>query len=629
MSSRIGSLLLMLIILAAMAACEVKTTEDARCGDGKMQPGEECDGTDVAGRTCLNFDYYTGALACSEDCKLDFSACNAGGSCGDGIIQVAFGESCDDQALGEATCTSIGHAGGVLACAADCTFDVSGCAVCGDEVISEPFEDCEDDDLQGASCENLGYYGGSLACSDQTCTYDTSNCETFGWCGDGTIQQSRESCDGANLNGHTCESLGYYGGMLTCNEGCSIDFTSCEAAGFCGDGIISAYRGEECDQTNFGEQTCRSLRHWGGTPVCNGACQITGCLNIVQIASGPNHSCARISDGTVRCWGSNQFGQLGDGTTTNSTTPVTVSGLADVISVSVGADATCAAVATSGALHCWGHNDVGQLGDGTTTDRHLPMLISAIASVDQVSLGHRFSCARQGSTGRIYCWGINNEGQLGRSSPEISLTPNPVLDQYNSEFYAMDLSVGHSHACGRVYSGIVYCWGANGSGQLGDGTTTSSPVPKQAAINMNTISAGEDHTCGVTFTREVQCWGVNSSGQLGNGTLMESTLPVTVQGLSTATSVAAGINHTCARLQNETVSCWGANGYGQLGTGSPSGSLTPVAVPGLATVDTIDASNSTCAVNLFGDAHCWGSNQSGQLGDGTLIDRTSPALVSE
>ena len=615
-----------LLSLSLASACEVDTPKP-RCGDGRAQAGEECDGADVLGRTCISSGFYGGELACNDECQLVYTGCAAAGSCGDEVIQDAFAELCDGTTLGGATCESLGHAGGELACASDCTFDISGCAVCGDGAVGTPFEDCDGDDLQGSSCETLGYYGGTLACDPQTCAYDVTDCAAYGRCGDNQIQSNRESCDGPDFGEVTCESFGYYGGVLACNQ-CAFDFSPCEQHGWCGDGIIAAWKGEQCDLNNFGGETCRSLRHWSGMAVCNGACQITGCLDLEQVSVGPAHACAVVSDGTVRCWGSNSFGQLGDGTTTSRLTPVAVTGLSTtIVQVGVGNDFSCA-LDSSQRVHCWGRNTTGQLGDGTTNDRAVPMVISSMASAEQLAVGSDFACARR-SSGSVSCWGNNTFGQLGDGTTTYRTTPVYVQDPGLYDYHASQVSAGETHTCGLNLSGEVHCWGSNSSGQLGDGTTENRTRPVLAASNQSSVDAGSHHTCAVQYLQGVSCWGRNTSGQLGDGTLVQRTSPVTVIGLSSVTAVASGLGHTCALLLNETVLCWGGNTSGQLGDGTTTARLTPVAVTGLATVSSLAASDSTCAVNLYGDAHCWGGNMYGQLGDGTNLDRTAPVAIAE
>mgnify|MGYP001004224740 CR=1 FL=1 len=615
-----------LLSLTLASACEVDTTTEPRCGDGVAQAGEECDGTDVLGRTCISTGFYGGALACDEDCMLDYTGCTAVGSCGDDVIQDAFGESCDGETIGGVTCESLGHGGGELACAADCTYDVSGCAVCGDGAVTAPFEDCDGSDLQGSTCESLGYYGGTLACDEQTCGWDLTDCAAYGICGDNELQTNREACDGPEFGGATCESFGYYGGVLACNH-CALDFTPCEAHGWCGDGIVAAWIGEECDLNNFGGKTCRSLRHWSGTAVCNGMCQITGCLDIIQLSVGTSHACAVVSDGTIRCWGDNTFGQLGDGTTVDRLSPAIVPGLNGIVQVGVGQDFTCA-LDQSQRVHCWGRNVNGQLGDGTTTDRMVPMVISTMASAEQLAVGDDFACASR-SNGSVSCWGSNAFGQLGDGTTTYRTTPVYVMETAGFNYNASKVTAGARHACGVSVMGAVSCWGDNTFGQLGDGTTVKKHNPVVVAQNQSAVDAGAYHTCAIQLLQGVSCWGSNAHGQLGDGTTVGHTSPVAVVGLSSVTAVAAGFNHTCALLQNESVMCWGENVSGQLGDGTTFDRTAPVAVTGLATVRSLSAADSTCAVNLYGDAHCWGSNTSGQLGDGTTINRPAPTAVSE
>ncbi len=624
MSSRIGFIMLALTCSATLAACKVKTTEDPRCGDGKMQPGEDCDGTDFGGGTCLSFDFYGGELACTEDCTLEISSCVAAGSCGDGILQAAFGESCDEDQLGGQTCETQGRAGGVLACTQDCSFDTSGCATCGDGVIMEPFETCEGDDLQGASCLTLGYYGGTLACSDQTCTLDTSNCETYGRCGDSVIQASQEACDGANLNGTDCTSEGYYEGTPVCSPGCTFDWSPCYQYGRCGDNLMQGYRGEQCDGTDFGGATCRTLRHWSGNIACNGQCNVTGCLDIEQITTGLTHTCALISDGTVRCWGGNQFGQLGDGTTTNRSTPVTVTGLSDIKQIEAGDNHTCAVSNNNGLVYCWGSNMSGQLGDGTTFSRSVPTQVPSLLNVLEVASGGVFTCVLHGNR-QVSCWGANNAGQLGDGTTAARSTPAPVTNLDS----VTQISAGAAHAC-AIQSGVtLWCWGNNNVGQLGDNSSIQRNAPVQISSTMSSVSAGGTHTCGRNSANQAFCWGSNAGGQLGLGDNNPRFVPTQIMSISNATQVAAGSQHTCARLLDESVLCWGSNYSGQLGNGSTTNSGIPVAVTGLTTVDTISVSEASCAVSLFGEAFCWGANLQGQLGDGTLVNRSSPTLLAE
>lgn len=199
----------------------------AVCGDGVMEGAEACDGSELGGLSCVELGWNLGELACAADCSLDVSACVGGGpECGNWTAE--WGEECDTGDLAGATCESIGFAAGAgtLACRRDCTFDPSGCGPppdCGNQVIDAP-EECDGPDLGGQSCESRGYLGGDLGCG-ANCVLDESRC-TNAECGDG-VQEGSEECDGTDLDGHDCVMLGYGGGTLACDEYCLFEVSGC------------------------------------------------------------------------------------------------------------------------------------------------------------------------------------------------------------------------------------------------------------------------------------------------------------------------------------------------------------------------------------------------------------------
>jgi alpha-tubulin suppressor-like RCC1 family protein len=353
--------------------------------------------------------------------------------------------------------------------------------------------------------------------------------------------------------------------------------------------------------------------------------------DIAQVAGGREHICALTTGGGVKCWGRNIEGQLGDGTTTQRTSPVDISGLTSGVSaIAAGGFHTCA-VTTGGGVKCWGLNSNGQLGDGTTTQRLTPVDVSGLTSgVSAIAAGLDHTCAVT-TGGGVKCWGLNSSGQLGDGSTTQRTTPVDVSGLTSG---ISAIAAGGSHTCARTTGGGVKCWGFNGNGQLGDGTFTQRTTPVDVSgltSGVSTVAAGGFHTCALTTGGGVKCWGRNVEGQLGDGTTTQRTTPVDVSGLTSGVgAITAGREHTCALTTGGGVKCWGLNGNGQLGDGTVTLRVTPVDVSGLTSgVSAIAAGGGhTCAVTTSGGAKCWGVNFNGQLGDGTITQRLTPVDVS-
>ena len=256
-----------------------------------------------------------------------------------------------------------------------------------------------------------------------------------------------------------------------------------------------------------------------------------------QVSAGTSHSCARLADGTVRCWGLNTNGRLGDGTTTQRTSPVTVlsaaaTPLAGVVSVSAGGSHSCA-VLTSGAVRCWGNNANGQLGTGLTTSLSFASTnVVGISTATQVSAGTSHSCARL-ADGTVRCWGLNTNGRLGDGTTTQRTSPVTVLSAAATPLAGVvSVSAGGSHSCAVLTSGAVRCWGNNANGQLGTGLTTSlsfaSTIATGIASGVN-VSAGGSHTLLVStssvLSSVVNAMGLNTNGQLGDGSVTQRTAP--------------------------------------------------------------------------------------------------------
>jgi len=299
---------------------------------------------------------------------------------------------------------------------------------------------------------------------------------------------------------------------------------------------------------------------------------------VVMISAGDYHTCALTSSGGVKCWGENQNGQLGNGTKTNSSIPVAVSGLSSgVIAISTGSYNTCALIA-GGSLKCWGWNGLGQLGNGNTTDSSVPVTISGLSQLMAVAEGYGHTCVLT-TNGEVKCLGYNEYGQLGNNSKTNSSTPVKVSGLSGP---LGGISLADVHSCVYKVDGTTYCWGLNDVGELGNGTTVDSPKPVQVSGStgvLTTINAGGGQACGLTVSGGLKCWGDNTYGQLGDGTTTNRSTLNTVPSLTSGVAmVSVGYMHSCALMMNGGMKCWGRNASGQLGNGTTTGSLIPVNV---------------------------------------------------
>jgi alpha-tubulin suppressor-like RCC1 family protein len=399
---------------------------------------------------------------------------------------------------------------------------------------------------------------------------------------------------------------------------------------------------------------------------------VNGLTDVVEIVAGDNHACARTQTNGVWCWGANDRGQLGDGTTTDRRAPIAVAGLGDVVDLDARAFETCA-VLRDGSVRCWGANGSGQLGDGSTTDHSSPVTVSGLTDAVEVEVGSRDACIRR-SGGGVMCWGANSHGEIG----DGSVVDRPAPTNVGSFTDAVGLELGLSHACGRSAAGNVVCWGSNSKGQIGDGNgydTIYLPTPVRGLSGIAAGYAGEVATCatdsggqtwcmgptlfapGVTDlvpTRHaaldgsiqigivrshgcalrpdgtVSCWG--TGGLLGDGGMTDSNVPVPVVGLTDAVEIGVGWFHSCARRATGEIVCWGHNDYGQCGNPIAGSAPAPVPVTGISGATRLAVGLYTsCVINGDGTVSCWGANQDAYCDDGTglVIDSSAdPNIVS-
>jgi alpha-tubulin suppressor-like RCC1 family protein len=343
---------------------------------------------------------------------------------------------------------------------------------------------------------------------------------------------------------------------------------------------------------------------------------VPGLRGAVQIVAGGGHACARLEDGSVHCWGRNDSGELGDGTTRSSMVPVVVSGLYGATDIAAGGSHSCAR-RTDGALVCWG--SVEQLGDGQSSMRLQPLVVKGVEHAERIFLGGSRSCARE-RDGAVVCWGEGHSAPFALGADATG-----------------ELAAGESHRCVRLTNGTARCWGKNDKGQLGGpaiirGSEHALVVDVPGLVGIVAISGGQNHTCVLLADATVRCWGDNLVGQLGDGrpnplaqpierqgplpTLTNG--PVQVSGLRGVTSISARGDLTCALLANRTVACWGA------------GLRAPTPVEGLHdAIGIATGAEHACAWLKDGHVECWGRNSSNELGDGTTTSRPGPGPVPE
>jgi alpha-tubulin suppressor-like RCC1 family protein len=345
------------------------------------------------------------------------------------------------------------------------------------------------------------------------------------------------------------------------------------------------------------------------------------------VNAGSGHTAAIKNDGTLWSWGINHRGQLGDGSNVFSKkTPAQESTGSDSwMSISVGNDFTIA-TQTNGSLWGWGINTYGQIGDGTTKHGLVPHQESWTDSDwDKISAGGNHATALK-QDGTLWSWGDNGFGQLGDGNTTIRHIP---VQRPSTTAWGM-VSVGKNFVVALKQNFTVWSWGCNDYGQLGDGTTTMSNDPVQESTHgtdWRFVSAGDEHAVAIKDINTIWSWGYNGSGRLGNHSSANSSVPVQENSHSTWSTASAGAKHTAAiKSSDKTVWSWGYNYFGQLGDGSTSSSNVPQAESSGANHSMVSAGGShTMAIrgNIPSTIFGTGSNSFGQLGDNTTTNRSS------
>ncbi len=416
----------------------------------------------------------------------------------------------------------------------------------------------------------------------------------------------------------------------------------------------------------------------------------------ISVSSGSYNSCLIASNYQSYCWGLNTNGQIGDGSNVNKSTAtlvsttniigapaatISVTGTTKLINANgnvwrrytnnknvdistknwskfaAGTSHNCA-VDTDGQAYCWGLNTNGQLGDNSTTQRNTPTAVNTASgtsalygkTIKAITAGASHTCAIA-SDNLPYCWGLNTSGQLGDGGTTQRPAAVAVTTGALAGKTVIDIAAGGNHTCALASNNLVYCWGLNANGQIGDntsGTNRTAPTAVNTAasslLNKTVISitAGANHTCAVASDSTANCWGLNTNGQLGDNSVTQRLLPVLVNTAASSllnkkvASISAGTSHTCAIATDSTAHCWGLNTNGQLGDNSVTQRLLPVLVNTTVNVSDLNTKTAvgisagtahTCVIASDGGVYCWGLNTSGQLGNRTLVQSQVPLTV--
>lgn len=507
-----------------------------------------------------------------------------------------------------------------------------GYSECGGACVDETSDDahCGGCDTACASneiCEDSQCVALPFDCTKTPCPLK-SYCDTqTNKCVAGCKQQSHcpadKVCDGGacvcGANTHVC-----FGQCAsnTSPQTCGNDCTPC---------IAPANGTSTCDGTKCGyECTAPYIR-------CT-----TGCCeafqNVASVSStGWHMSCAKTQQNDAWCWGNNDHGAIGDGTSINiRNVPTKVDALAgQIVDVSAGYMFSCAIV-TGGGVKCWGRGQYGQLGNGFDKSSLDVVSVSGLQSgVTQLSAGGLHSCAVV-TGGQVRCWGGNNDGELGNGADgTYSVVPQTVCTNpttCNALTGIAQVSAGTSVTCAVSTNNVLYCWGSNLYGRLGYGMAHADMnYAGTVASGYKKVTVGDSHVCGITTSDGLKCWGFNGHGELGDGTKTTRYVPTDVSGLQSGVlDVTIGDSHTCAFLTGGVIKCWGYNNKGQLGDGTIDEHTTPMPVLGLAgTPIAVSAGEEhTCALLSDHRLQCWGNNEYGELGDSTNSNvRATPGFV--
>ncbi len=419
---------------------------------------------------------------------------------------------------------------------------------------------------------------------------------------------------------------------VRCTEGCPSGTTCMD--GFCASpGGGCPLDAPACGQ--IGTACCETAPACGHNGYCDSTktCQ-AGCVTDVSL--GRHHMCVVEYDHTVRCAGADDTGQLGNGSAGSASTAFTqaldaTGPISDATAVTAGRGFSCA-IRAGGTVWCWGYGGDGELGNGMYADSRVAVQVlttapAPLTGMEQVVMGRYHACAR-GSDGSVWCWGYNNDGELGDGTNSGRANAAQITTLTNVKAIAS----GEYHACALDGDGHVLCWGYNSAGEIGDGTQNNALAPVHI-LDATAVATGFEHTCALLSDTTIKCWGLNRRRWIGTGVPRDTnTLTPTPVLAPDGTSPYTGAKAialgavTCALREDGHVDCVGDDIHGQVGHGGTD-LMAPVIRDGseLSAIDAITAHYAhVCAHRDDGSILCWGRNSEGEFGDGTVVNRSEP-----
>ena len=442
--------------------------------------------------------------------------------------------------------------------------------------------------------------------------------------------------------------------MVAAADGSSLRFSSLSAGGFHTCGVTTDGSAYCWGDNSLGALGISPLQDVSRVPVAVGSRLGGQALRFSSLSAGFAYTCGLTPQGQAYCWGFNEYGELGNHAAYTSNDPVAVVAPAKgqalrFQSIAAGEDHTCA-LTLNAIAYCWGRNEFGKLGNHSTTNSSLPVAVSAanrgqILRFSKLVVGDRHTCGLS-SNGGAYCWGYNFPGSLGNNSTTNSSIPVAVVAAKGGNILSFSsITAGGAQTCGLTTNGSAFCWGWNRTGQLGDHTNTMSSVPVPVAaptgeptLNFLSLAAGSSHTCGIAVSGKAYCWGENNRAQLGNSNPKNVNIPTAVvapkiPNLPVFSSFTVGLEHLCGLTAQGTAYCWGQNNYGQLGNSTVTASNSPVAVaaprgePTLSFSSLTAGAYHTCGLISKGKAYCWGAGGHGALGNAADRNSSIPVVV--